>query len=186
MNPTQPTAAALPRPGAFHLHLATSLALLAALAFPSVASALPGPGSPRTIGPSGVYTLWGLNLGYGSEGPGGLLLGGEGSLAWLGETTWLGLYADALYNTGSQHTHLTFGPELGSGPVGVDLGLLVDVAGDEGVRLGARGRLIASVGFVALYLGASTVFDERRRPAGEVGVLLKFPIPIEGLDLFED
>jgi hypothetical protein len=135
---------------------------------------------------SGVYLPVGIGVGAAlrSQGASGLLIGGEVSLLrfWGDRHHFLGLYADYLYDRGVRTHRVSAGPELGLSwrvlAVGLDAGPVLEMDGDRS-RVGVRPRLFASFLVFIAYAGETIrLTDREARFATEVGVLLKFPIPL--------
>src|SRR5262249_37935169 len=137
--------------------------------------------APADAGPPmGWFAPVGVNVG-GSlhhDVPGGFVLGGEASIVRF-DGAWMGAYTDALWDFGADEFRFSVGPEIGIAFLGVDLGYLGTVSGDEyhhGVAV--RGLLTLSlVGFYARW-GHQFARDERSPDFGEVGALLKVPLPV--------
>lgn len=132
------------------------------------------------------------------EGPNGLLIGGELSAGWLrtnppnDETKpfWLGVYADALYDWGSDTGRVSIGPELGYFIFGFDGGVVRETGGAG--RWGFSGRVsfsipvtwnerekhprLATVTTVSLSFRRVTWRGESAGH-GEIGLLLKWALP---------
>jgi hypothetical protein len=135
---------------------------------------------------SGVYLPLGIGVGAAlrSQGASGLLIGGEVSLLrfWGDKNRFLGLYADYLYDRGVGTHRVSAGPELGLSwrvlSVGLDAGPVLEMDGDR-TRVGVRPRLFASFLVFVAYAGETIrLTDSEARFATELGVLLKFPIPL--------
>jgi hypothetical protein len=134
----------------------------------------------------GLFVPVGINLGGALhpsiEGGSGFLFGGEVSLAYYRwgryGPFWGGGYVDVLRDFGAGATRFSTGPEFGWGPIGIDLGYLGQVR--SGVYShGFTGRFLLTIVFVTAYARWGHLFDDpRERNFGELGALLKFPIPI--------
>ncbi|MBH23217.1 MAG: hypothetical protein CMH57_01910 [Myxococcales bacterium] len=165
-----------PRVGLTPRHVTGALLIAALLAISAPAAASYGPSvisSPR----KGLYAPVGVNLGYSGVGRyGGLLLGAEGSLVWY-DSSWFGLYGDLLRDFGAGSFRASVGPEVGNQFVGVDGGVVFDTGGDARARVGGRFRGLLTAGSVTFY-GGATFFEEES--AAEIGLLLKFPMFVEG------
>jgi len=134
----------------------------------------------------GIYAPVGVNLGAAlrGEGDNGFLLGGELSLVRLWPELHdmpmviLGGYGDFVHDFGSDTRRLSFGPEFGAYLMGIDLGPVFEWA-PERSDVGGRARFFGSLGAVTLYVGEGYVFTRSTaRFSTELGLLLKFPIPI--------
>ena len=142
-----------------------------------------------------VIASGGLDLGLGLHGEGvasGLVLGGEVSLvaahfdraeegvtpyAGYGIVSWLGLYGDLVRDFGSDTTRLSAGPEVGHELAGIDGGLLVE-SGDD-ARWGVSGRLVGTIGVLAMYARWGHFFDDLPDDDfAELGLLITFPYPL--------
>jgi len=157
---------------------------------PAPVSLAPGGRSPeppvrraRLFDFRGWYVPVGVVVGAAlhDEADNGFLFGGEASVVRIGEDFWGGFYADIVRDFGFDATRVSFGPEGGFRTFGVDGGFLVETADGES-RTGwtVRGLLMGpGFGFFARlsYFGGDG--DER---AGEVGVLLKLPVPLVRYD----
>jgi hypothetical protein len=156
--------------------------LLAAIV--AAALALAAAGEARASGwfdPNGVWAPVGLELGgsFNGQDRGGFFIGPEASVVYFSDGVWAGGFADAVWDFGSDQFRHAIGPELGFGPLGVDfayLGVLED--GDYRPGYAARGMITFSV--LAVYGRYGHVFDNAPIPTfGEVGVLLKLPLPVK-------
>ena len=144
----------------------------------------PGP-ALADVGPhlrSGWYLPIGLNLGAAihPELEHGFLLGGEVSAAFLFTDTglWSGFYADALWDFGPDSFRFSLGPEMGWGFLGLDVGYTGEVS-DGRYHNGLQLRGLITMGFVAVYGRWVHRFgDVTEHDFGEVGLLLKWPIPV--------
>lgn len=130
----------------------------------------------------GLFLPVGVNLGYSLNGakPGtnaanGFLFGGEASLAFWKTFVWTGMYADVLHDFGENETRTSIGLEAGVGPVGVDFGYLGAFRDETAHGIRIRGILTASA--VSLYGAYARTWTDARTH-GEIGVLLKLPLPL--------
>ena len=106
----------------------------------------------------------------------GALLGGEVSLAYLNDGFWFGGYTDTLYDVSLRRTRFSFGPELGFGPFGVDLGYVREIGEDQPLS-GWRVRGILTASFITAYFGPGVLkTDHERFTYREAGLLFKLPI----------
>lgn len=157
-----------------------TLAACAWLALSLGAGAARADGGPKIR--DSVWLPIGMNFGYSinpDPAPNGFLVGPELSLVYLDESAyWLGAYTDVLRDFGSDITRLSAGLEGGVAVFGLDLGYVS--AFSDGARAdGLRGRLLFSLAVVHLYGGVGHLFGEpESRTYGEVGLLLKAPIPL--------
>lgn len=105
-------------------------------------------------------------------------LGGELSFVhfWNESLVSLGGYADALYDFGRDDVRLTIGPEIGKGLFGIDAGYAIELERAGAVRHGAVVRPYASVSY--LTLGARLGYFQGSGWLGELGLLMKLPIPV--------
>lgn len=134
---------------------------------------------------NGLWLPVGLSLGGAFRGdlPTGFVLGGEVSAVylWMEDTPegmWLGGVADAVWDFGSDAFRHRLGPEIGWGPLGVDLAYLGQ-ARDDSYHPGLSVRGVFTLAVVSLYGGYGHVFvDGEGADFGEFGGLIKFPIPI--------
>lgn len=85
---------------------------------------------------------------------------------------WYGGYADFVYDTGIDHGRVSFGPQLGVGPIGVDGGPVIATHG----RLGGNLRLVMGLPYVMGYVRGTIIDDPRGVFVGEVGLLMKAPV----------
>jgi hypothetical protein len=117
----------------------------------------------------------GVNVGYGinrDPSPNGFLFGGEASLVYFNRFRWIGGYADVIRDFGADQTRVSFGPEVGYGPFGLDAGFL---AGDKGTGYVAR----ATFSLVVFHLyGRFGHAVDREETFGELGLLVKYPTPL--------
>lgn len=151
-----------------------ALALLAVSASPAPthADAFPAP--------RGWYVPVGINLGGALHHslPDGFLFGGEASVVHIDEgAVWAGGYVDGLWDFGADQFRFSVGPEVGVAFLGFDAGYMGMVAADDSYHHGFVARGMLSLGLLALYGRYGRTFDPGAG-LGELGVLLKFPIPI--------
>ena len=158
-----------------------ALALLAGLVALGPAAARP---ARADVGPdSEWYLLAGANLGATvEEGVSDWLLGGEVSAARLfRKGAWYGVYADGVRDFRRGTTRLSLGVEAGYTVLGADIGPVVEV-GDESHQ-GLRARVVLSCAWATFYGGPVIRLGdvgEGPRFTGEVGFLVKFPLPLQG------
>lgn len=167
-----------------------SAARIAAAAVVAGVMALAGP--PRAaradVGPdSEWYLLPGVNAGATiEEGVAEFQLGAEVSAARLfRHGAWYGGYADGLRDFRRDTTRLSLGVEAGYRLIGLDLGPVVELGGDQ-TRYGLRGRVVLTGAWVTVYGGPVVRFGDvgdEGRVNGEVGVLVKIPLPLQGGEL---
>ncbi|PIE20168.1 MAG: hypothetical protein CSA66_01275 [Proteobacteria bacterium] len=153
--------------------LPAALATLALLAAPAAAM-----GPPDREGP-GWFLPVGASLGMSlTDGDVGVTLGGELSAVHLFGTAWLGLWADGLWDFGAERARTSAGLEAGWFVFGAEAGWVAEVrpAGglDHGVRVGA----LLSGGVLTGYLRWAHLVREERPDVVEIGVLLKWPLPL--------
>ena len=124
------------------------------------------------LGGSLSYTL--------DRSPGsGVNVGLETSFVFLAPSLfWHGAYVDGTYATDSRELRLSIGPEIGLGPVGMDAGYLLKLAGAGSAQHGLSLRWLLTTGVAAFYFRSGWLFGSRSDWFGEFGLLLKFPIPI--------
>lgn len=139
------------------------------------------------LGPvEGNFFLIGVNLGAVFEdGDGGLLLGGEMSVAHLGRSTWYGGYFDGLRDIDHEATRLGVGVEGGYTHWGLDAGGLIDRQDGE-LHAGARVRAVFTLGVASVCAGPVVRFGvpDDDRYAGELSLLVKFPVRTDGSSVF--
>jgi len=156
------------------------LVVLVAVCIPTNTSAAP-PAFMRKLIRSGVYLPVGVNIGaeiY-PKNRKGFILGGEisGVLFMLDPGVWCGIYTDYLHNFKSNLNRMSTGIELGFTFFGLELGYLGEM--NESIfRHGIRTGIIGSVGFVSVYGRYGYLFEQGENHLIEMGVLLKFPIPL--------
>ena len=151
------------------LILAAGLALAGSLcARPALADA------PAHIGTQAGWQLMsGLTTGgsFGDLGGSGYL-GGEVSLNRLSHRTWMGLYADGLYEFGHGAGYFTAGPQLGYAILGLDGGVALRT-GDDDPAVGFAARALLALAVFDLY-GRALVFDDDVQI--QIGVMIKLPL----------
>ena len=129
------------------------------------------------------FLPFGMNIGYTTNDKGidGFLLGGELSLVYMAsDQLFVGGFADVNHDFGRDVTRVVIGPEVGWLFFGVDAGLAIELT-EPDTRLGVALRPFASfLGFASLYLRVE-VFETAPVVIGEVGLLLKFPLPIDDI-----
>jgi len=148
-----------------------------ACSIPSIAHADAGPKIE-----SGLYLPIGVTIGgaFGDDRSGGLVIGGEASLAYLHASSgfWGGLYGDALYDTGISGARYTFGPEVGVSIFGFDGGLAVQKANGK-TEWGWTGRALVTFSILAGYIRLAHFSNAEISPGQiEVGILFKLPAPL--------
>ena len=143
--------------------------------------------------PNGLTARAGLNIGAVHEGKvgTGFLLGAEVSVAVVhfksgyfernnpndffympGMPVWGGAYFDLVRDFQTDSTRITFGPELGYGPVGVDGGLVVQRGTQD--RSGWCIRPVLSASVLQLYVRIGEFTDDMPdKSFQEIGVLVK-------------
>jgi len=171
------TRALEPRSGGRAAALALAIAVAIALGAPTPARA-----NSWGLDPSGFYLPVGLSTALsvgGGRGP-GYVIGGELSFARLTRAGfWLGLYTDVLWDVHAEALRWGIGPELGWAFIGLDAGVVNEWRGDVH-STGGQARLVATVGFVALYARWDLLFEPTVQHIGEFGLLLKIPFPLGG------
>lgn len=158
----------------------------------AVTASLAGAGDARADG--AVFAMPGIAVAVTNQTPTGLVLGGELSIAYVGEeyTTndpashdfayakawWVGGYVDVVRDFGTATTRATIGPEFGYRSIGIDGGLLFDLGNRS--RTGFVIRPVATLGVVAAFARfGKFVDDDPGNAFWEFGVLVKLPIPIK-------
>jgi hypothetical protein len=161
-------------------------ARIAAAALVIAAAALVAPRAARAdVGPdSEWYLLPGINVGAAiEEAVAELLLGGEVSAARLfRHGPWYGAYADGVRDFRRDTTRLSLGVEAGYRLIGLDLGPVVELGGDE-TRSGLRFRVAVTGAWLTVYGGPVIRLGDvgtEGRVTGELGVLVKIPLPLQG------
>jgi len=138
---------------------------------------------PPALREPGVYLPVGGSLGVSlGGGEAGVTVGAEASVVTIhivGELVWLGGYVDGVWDARTDAGRISIGPEIGYTIFGVDGGYVASIDG-VGYRHGVTGRVIATVGFIAVYARATHLAGARAETIGELGLLLKYPIPIRG------
>lgn len=148
----------------------------------AAALALAAAGEARASGfdIDGVWAPVGVELGgsFNGQDRGGFFVGPEVSVVYFQHGIWAGGFADATWDFGSEQLRHAIGPELGFGPFGVDFGYL-GVLQDGAYRPGYAARGMLTLSLITVYGRYGHVFDDAPIPSfGEVGVLLKVPIPV--------
>jgi hypothetical protein len=158
--------------------LLAAVLLAAALAMrPRAAHAQVGPDSEW-------YLLPGVNVGAVIEDAvGDLMLGAEVSAARLfRHGAWYGVYSDGVRDFRRDTTRLSLGIEAGYRMIGLDLGPVMELGGDE-TRTGLRFRLAITGAWLTAYGGPVIRFGDagdQDRVTGEIGLLIKIPLPLQG------
>ncbi|MFP2924059.1 hypothetical protein ACLESO_02340, partial [Pyxidicoccus sp. 3LG] len=142
----------------------------------------------------GRYLSLGLNLGLGGDeaaeqdellpqGDTYPVVGLEASMVKLNsrDLVWIGGYVDLVHSLPNRATRMSLGPEVGWGPLGLDIGLLGELRrGRLGGGFQVRGLL--TIAYVTAYASFHAVYErgERRlRENAQVGLLLKLPFIME-------
>jgi hypothetical protein len=140
---------------------------------------------------SGRYLLVGVNLGLTGPPETGnpstsnerwTAVGLEASAVKLPGSNflWFGGYMDFVQVLPNRATRLSFGPEAGFGPLGLDAGLLGEYSGLTGrFNGGFQVRGMLTLGVAAFYACMPLLYDADARgfrPQTQLGVLLKVPI----------
>ncbi|WP_164016718.1 hypothetical protein [Pyxidicoccus trucidator] len=142
----------------------------------------------------GTFLSMGLNLGMGGDEPeaadelfptGNLypVLGVEASMVKLNsrDLVWLGGYVDLVHSLPNRATRMSLGPEVGWGPIGLDLGVVGELSrGRFGGGFQVRGLL--TIAYVAGYASFQGMYDPQLRgfrESTQVGLLLKLPFVME-------
>ena len=163
-----------------------TLATLAASTFARDAAARGEGGEGlQALPATGWYLPVGINAGVAGIGSHdvGAILGGEASVARLtGHTQWFGVYADGGYMTNGRALRFSGGPEAGLGFIGIDGGFL-DVVESGHNLVGFTVRPLLTIGFLAVYGRWDHTFSSGGQDTGQIGVLVKWPIPLEGQHL---
>ncbi|MFI5299866.1 MAG: hypothetical protein ACHREM_17400 [Polyangiales bacterium] len=137
----------------------------------------------QALPPTGWFLPVGLNAGVAGLGSNatGALLGGELSVAHVPKDFgwWFGAYADGGYITGSGVTRFSTGPEVGLSIFGLDGGFVYMADHGQG-HVGFCLRPMLTVGFVSVYGRWDHLLSGGGVNDGQLGVLLKFPIALEG------
>jgi len=133
--------------------------------------------------PDGWFAPIGVNLGTSlhDSDTSGLILGGEASLVYLTDITllWAGGYVDGFHDFGTGASRFSIGPEVGWMFGGIELGYLTQWF-DKRFHHGFRAGVVLTLGLISAYCRWGHLFglpDES--DFAELGVLLKFPFPIE-------
>jgi hypothetical protein len=124
----------------------------------------------------------GMNLGYGfsrrSSGGSSLTLGAEASIARVFRSLfWFGGYVDALHDFAAGEQRISVGPEFGWGPFGVDGGFLV-IRSSRELQHGFVARTLLTTGILSLYGRYGCQVSGATDHFGELGILMKLPLPI--------
>lgn len=136
------------------------------------------------VGPEAEwYLLSGINVGAViEEAVAEFMLGAEVSAARLHRRgAWYGAYADGIRDFRRDSTRFSLGFEGGYSLIGGDIGPVVEL--DDENRFGMRFRVVLTAAWFTAYGGPVIRFGdqgEEERLTGEVGVLLKFPLPLQG------
>jgi len=131
------------------------------------------------------YLPVGLNAGITGVGSSrvGAILGAEASVAKLmPDMGWFGAYVDGGYMTAERAVRFSVGPEVGYSLLGLDAGFLDVVAGGRDL-VGFTVRPMLTIGLVALYGRWDHTVSFGGGDNGQIGVLLKYPLPLSGQDL---
>lgn len=125
------------------------------------------------------YLPVGLVLGSSLGDNGGFVLGMEASLVLFEDTDayWFGLVTDGLYDFGQSATRLSAGLEFGYWIFGIETSY-AHVLAEENNGSGLRFGLVASFGLLSVYGRYTRLFNDDSTQFGELGALLKFPIPL--------
>lgn len=161
--------------------------LLVAAAVAAGAAALSAQPAPARadVGPDAEWFLLpGINAGAAiEEAVAEFLLGAEVSAARLfRKGAWYGVYADGVHDFRRDTTRLSLGVEAGFRLIGLDLGPMMELGGAE-TRRGLRFRVVLTGAYVTVYGGPAIRLgdvDDEGRVTGEIGLLVKFPIPLQG------
>jgi hypothetical protein len=126
---------------------------------------------------SGYALLLGPNIGGSFHKTPGALLGAELSLVHFDDGVWFGFYGDFLQDLGLRRSRWSFGPEMGLGPFGLDVGYVGELD-DNNPRRGFRIRGLLSAFLVSAYLGTGMLAteDNQRYAFREGGLLFKMPL----------
>lgn len=128
----------------------------------------------------GVFFLPGASIGSGwnIDDEQGLTFGVEASATYFfggpaGFGFWTGGYLNTLYDTGTEGTRSSIGPEIGWGPVGIDSGYVLDLAGGT-VRHGFQTRGVLSLSIIQAFVRFGYLQDYGADVGG--GALIKVPL----------
>lgn len=125
---------------------------------------------------SGYALLIGPNVGGAFHKSSGALLGGELSFVHFDNGVWFGFYGDILQDLGRKHARWSFGPEMGIGPFGLDVGYLREMD-TEALSQGFRIRGLLSAFVVSAYVGSGMLAEGNQRfYFREGGLLFKMPL----------
>jgi hypothetical protein len=152
----------------------------------ALAALLCGAAAPARadVGPdSEWYLLSGINAGAVIEDAvAELMLGAEVSAARLfRHGAWYGAYVDGVRDFRRDSTRFSLGFEAGYSLIGGDIGPVIEL--DDQTRTGMRFRVVFTGAWFTAYGGPVIRFGdmgEEERLTGEVGVLVKFPLPLQG------
>jgi hypothetical protein len=138
---------------------------------------------PFTIGSRPAWYLLGGVIGGGTVALAdrGGMIGGELSVARLRDARWIGIYADAYHDWGTDGTYVTAGPELGKKFLGFDGGGAVRFAGGE-QEYGATARIALSLTIVSIFVRYAYFDAPENDHVIQLGATLKIPLmsPIGG------
>ncbi|MFH1621447.1 MAG: hypothetical protein ABIB04_05200 [Patescibacteria group bacterium] len=128
----------------------------------------------------GVFFLPGASIGSGwnMDDERGLAFGAEISATYFfggfaGFGPWTGGYLNMLYDTGTESTRSSVGPEIGWGPVGMDGGYVLDLAGGT-ARHGVQIRGVFSLSIIQGFVRFGYIQEYGPDIAG--GMLFKYPL----------
>jgi hypothetical protein len=105
----------------------------------------------------------------------GGMVGGELSLARLRDGRWMGVYADAYRDWGTDGTYVTAGPEIGRRFFGLDGGGALRWTDGE-MEYGATGRLSVSAGILSVFVRYAWFDAAADDHVIQLGAMLKFPL----------
>jgi hypothetical protein len=159
------------------------LALALALALVGAPAAAEKINEDLDFVPEGWFVPVGVNVGLAlhDQFQNSYVLGGEASVVYLDNTRmmWGGGFVDGLWDEGSGTYRFCAGPEFGVMFGGVELGYLVERYAEKWYQ-GLRAGVVATVAFLSLYGRIGFLFgDAEESTIGELGVLVKFPLPLE-------
>lgn len=150
-------------------------ALISAVAF-ALLSPIPAYADRFFDEQSGYALMFGPNVGGAFHSSSGPLIGGELSFVYFDEGLWFGFYGDLLLDLGRKYTRWSFGPEMGLGPFGIDVGYLQEI-NDLSPSQGFRIRGLLSAFIVSAYAGTGTLIENNQRFLfREGGLLFKIPL----------
>jgi hypothetical protein len=133
----------------------------------------------------GWYLPVGVNTGLSGIGAGslGAIVGAEASVVNLAKYyAWYGAYADVGYITNTNALRFSVGPEIGLWFFGVDGGFL-DIVENGRSRTGYTIRPLLTLGAISIYGRWDHTFENGGVDSGQIGLLLKYPIPLEGQEI---